>query len=300
MQKRFLAINLVIILFLVGLIFYQVENTSPVLSEKTSKVVITLGEDLTEKQKQEVMKTFDKWKNNKNVRIITVSNAEERKYLEGKIDDKLIGTKAISSSYCELLNGTAGLDIETEKITAITPFMYANALTTAGVEDARLLVIAPFEVSGTAALTGIIKAFETATGKELDENAKKTAYQELSETYKLSDKYGQSSAENMIHDIKRQIIDRDVTSPEQIKPIIIEISNHYNIELTSAEIDRIMLLMQKYQNIKLDTGKIDEQLNNISRSLAEIKGVANKSLSVIEKIIDFFKNMIAELRNMFG
>ena len=47
--------------------------------------------------------------------------------------------------------------------------MYKNALATAGVTDANIIVAGPFQLSGTAALVGIFKAYEEMTGDNLDE-----------------------------------------------------------------------------------------------------------------------------------
>lgn len=297
MGKRSLGIILALIM-LIGVIYYDSQTLNTGISREEPKVVITFGADLTEAQKSQLMKTFEKWKKRKNAHIIKVSNQEERQYLEGKIEENLIGTRAISSAYLELMDGTEGIEIETENITAITPFMYVNALTTAGVEDARVIVAAPFEVSGTAALTGIIKAFETARAEKLPNNAKETAYQELTETYKLSHKYGKKNTENMIYDIKREVIEKDLVSTTEIKAVIIEISNHYNINLNESEIERIILLMQGYKNIKLDTGKIEEQLKNVTRNLAEVQGVTNITARFLEQIANFFKNLALQLENI--
>src|SRR5690606_15501204 len=124
-------------------------------------------------------------------------------------------------------------------------------------------------------LTGIIKAFETVSIEKLDTTAKETAYEELAETYKLSSKYGQKNTQHMIYEIKRRVIEKEAVSEEEIRPIIIEISNHYSIDLTEEEIDRIIQLMKKYRHIKMDTGKIDEQLQNLTRNLAEVQGAVN-------------------------
>ena len=67
------------------------------------------------------MKVFEKWSKGKDVRFITVSNEEERQYLQGKVDDKLIGSRPISSTYLELLSGTSGIKVRTGNINAITP-----------------------------------------------------------------------------------------------------------------------------------------------------------------------------------
>ena len=71
---------------------------------KSGQAVISLGQDLTQSQKNDIMSLFGTEGDLSNIRIVTVTNAEERKYLQGKIDEKLIGTRAIS---CALVIGTA-------------------------------------------------------------------------------------------------------------------------------------------------------------------------------------------------
>lgn len=44
--------------------------------------------------------------------------------------------------------------------------MYKNALTTAGITDADIIVAGPKPISGTAALVGIFEAYEAMTGKQ--------------------------------------------------------------------------------------------------------------------------------------
>ena len=94
------------------------------------------------------------------VKELTVTNAEEREYLKGLVDESLIGTKSISCVYIEALSEGKGLDVTVKNITWCTPDMYMNAMVTAGITDANVRIVAPFNVSGTAALTGIYKAYE--------------------------------------------------------------------------------------------------------------------------------------------
>ena len=56
--------------------------------------------------------------------------------------------------------------------------------------DAKLTVTAPFDVSGTAALTGVYKAYEDITGTKLDETAKAVSSQELATTAELAQAIG--------------------------------------------------------------------------------------------------------------
>ena len=118
---------------------------------------------------------------------ITVTNENERQYLEGLVDDKKIGHKAISCVYITILDDGSGLNVSTKNINWCTEQMYKNALTTAGITDADVKVTAPFEVSGTAALTGIYKAYEDITGNSLSSLAKMVGAEELIVTGQLAE-----------------------------------------------------------------------------------------------------------------
>ena len=61
---------------------------------------------------------------------------------------------------------------------------------TAGIEDADITVAGPFSISGTAALVGAIKAYETMTGEEIDDENLDAANDELVLTGKLVEDIG--------------------------------------------------------------------------------------------------------------
>ena len=145
---------------------------------------VVLGADLNEEQIAKVYLSFGFPRGE--VPELRLSNAEERAALSGYVADAVIGTKAISCVYLELLPQGSGMDVKSENISWCTPDMYTNALTTGGIADARVKVAAPFSVSGTAALAGIYKAYEDMTGKKLDELAKDVSTQELTITGELA------------------------------------------------------------------------------------------------------------------
>ena len=101
---------------------------------------------------------------------IYVTNQEEHKYLGSYISKAKIGTKALSSSKITIGEENSGLNVTTHNINWVSEQMYVNAMTTAGVKDADVYVTAPFTVSGTAALTGILKAYETTTQVKIPRN----------------------------------------------------------------------------------------------------------------------------------
>lgn len=144
------------------------------------ETVVTLGKDLTGTQRDQILKEMGVSENADTVTIIDVTNEEEHQYLGKYLGADVIGRRAISSAKIVLTSSGEGISVKTNKITTITPSMYANAAITAGIKDADIYVTAPFEVSGTAGLTGIIKAFEAATGEKIDENKNKWLTKKLS------------------------------------------------------------------------------------------------------------------------
>jgi uncharacterized protein YpuA (DUF1002 family) len=254
-----------------------------------------LGQDLTEAQKNQVTSFFESKGNLAKVRYVTVTNQEERKYLQGKIDESLIGTKAIS---CAMVTGAAkgeGIGVQTHNINGVTPFMYANAATTAGIEDVQINVTAPVEVSGTAALTGIIKAFETATGNKISETAKEIANQEVAESSKLGQKIGQDKAGKIIYEVKRQVVEKKVTDPEEIRRIIIQVSGDLNVKLSEDDINRIVALMQNINNLNINVSKLNQQLDKLQKGIEEVSTQTAQAKGFLQRIADFIRNLIQSL-----
>ena len=294
MRKNILVLIIAVLVFS-GLI-YGKDKISQTASDNTGEqIVISLGQDLTAVQRDEVLNYFARTINTQNTRIITVSNQEERKYLEGKIDSKIIGTRAISSACVSLSDNAQGITIKTNNISWVSPFMYANALNTAGVNDARVLVTAPFEVSGTAALTGIIKAFESAAGTQLSEAAKETAHQEVAETSKLGQKIGQDKAGKIIYEVKRQVIEKNISDPEEIRRIIIQVSADLNVKISAEDTKRIIDLMQNLNSLNLNISKLNQQLDKLQKGFEDIKGDTEQARGIIQKIIDFIKQLLQSL-----
>lgn len=290
-MRKSILVYIIVLILAAGGVYYRDQVRSTAISN-TSSAVISLGQDLNQSQQKEVITFLEKNGATAKVRYITVSNAEERKYLSGVVDESVIGTRAISSAYCEVETAGTGINVITHNITWVTPLMYANALTTAGVNDARVIVAAPFEVSGTAGLTGIIKAFESATGERLSENAKQTANQEVAETSKLGQKIGKDKAETFIYEVKRQVIEKKASTPEEIRRIILDVSAKLDIELTTGDVDRLTDLMQKITQLNINVNKVNEQLKTWRQELDKVKGNTREAVGILRQIIDFIRSLI--------
>lgn len=117
----------------------------PALAVDAGEARAVIGANLTEEQISAVYSNFGVKRGD--VTELRVTNADERKYLEGYVEDSVIGTNSISCVYIEVLEEGEGLDVTTSNINWCTSQMYVSALATAGITDAKIIVAAPFEVS---------------------------------------------------------------------------------------------------------------------------------------------------------
>ena len=135
-----------------------------------SSKVVTIGVNNSPEQRQTILNYFGVKEDE--VQIITVNNQEERAYLGNVATEEQLGTKTYSCAYVEPTAEGSGINVKTANITWVTSSMVASTLSTAGLTGANCVIAAVFPVSGTGALTGVMKAFESATGEKLDENKK--------------------------------------------------------------------------------------------------------------------------------
>ncbi|MGI5902526.1 MAG: DUF1002 domain-containing protein [Desulfitobacteriia bacterium] len=256
--------------------------------------VVSLGVDLTQEQRKEILKEFDVTEDE--VNIIEVSIQDVKKYLENA-SSKEIGTKAYSSAYVKLMPKGKGLFVDIHNVSLVTEEMYANAMATAGVKDAEVKVAAPFKVTGTTALTGIMMAFEEATGQKLNEDAKKTANQELKVTQDISEHLGKEKATELIQKVKTEILSQKIKNPEDMRKVIIDIADELGIKLSEEQIDQILKLMEKISKLDINVDSILNQLDKIGKNLEIVKNTIEENKGVLQKIIDA---ILSWLRNIFG
>ena len=260
-----------------------------------SDTVVTLGKNLDDAQRKQILGIFKVDENE--VKILEVNNQEERKYLEGLATEEQLGKITMSSAYVELLEEGSGIEVETYNISWVTKEMYANALVTAGVKNAKVIAAAPFPVSGTGALTGILKAFEQATGETISEDQKKVANEEVVRVGELGEEVGKDKASELIKEVKEKIIEKGVKDPEEIKKIIIEIAAKLDITLKTEQIEKIGGLMEKISNLDLNTETIKEQLKDIGKKLDDTIKNNEEVRGWFQKILDAIKNFFNSIFN---
>ena len=239
--------------------------------------VVTIGADLNAQQRQMMLDYFGVSENE--AMIINVTNSEERKYLQGVATDAQLGRRTISCAYVEPTAGKDGINVKTANLTWVTSSMIASTLTTAGLTSANVIAAAPYAVSGTGALTGVVKAFEDASGEKLDETKKELANEELVTTGDLGDEIGQDKAAGVVNDVKNEVIKEGTSDTTQIADIINNVTNNYNVTLTPEQIRALTSLMEKI-------GAQNYNYNDIKVTLENVKFNINENLSAIGENVD--------------
>lgn len=226
-----------------------------------SSKVVTLGANLTDEQKETMYEYFGTSANE--VETITVTNADEREYLEGIASEEQIGTRTYSCSYVEPTS-SGGIQVTTANLTYVTSSMISSTLLTSGVENCNVVAASPIEVSGTGALTGIMMAYETASGEELDDGQKAAATEELVTTSELADEYGDKTATGLINDVKEQVIEDDISDASEIEDIVDDAADTYNITLTEDQMEKITSLMETISQYDYDVNALKDTLDNLN------------------------------------
>ena len=272
----------------------MLSSMSLALADSSSSRV-AIGSDLNEEQINQVYKSFRI--NRGEVTELTVTNNDERAYLSKSVDASMIGTKAISCIFIEALNEGSGLNVSTSNISWCTPDTYRNALTTAGITDANVTITAPFSVSGTAALTGIYMAYESITGKKLDETAKQVGSEELAVSSELANEIGDEDTSAIVNDLKAILDQTRNMSDEELRGTIESIASDYNQNLTEEQIQKLIDLVRSLE--KLDTNALMERVNSVKDALHHLSDVQNTAHNFTEKlksfvatIVEFFQGLI--------
>ena len=260
---------------------------------------IAFGADLKADEKSTVMKLLGVEESELgNYKVVEITNQDEHDYLDEYMSADVIGTRALSSVLVVKQEEDHGIGVETHNISYCTSGMYCNALVTAGINDAEVVVAGPFDISGTSALVGAMKAYGVMTGKEISKDTMDTATNELVATGELAEEIGSAEdAEKFIAAIKSRVVEKDLKSAEDISEAVEEIASDMDISISEDQKEKITKLMQKISELDLDIDQLKEQASAVYDKLSEL---ASDSDSFLGKIAAFFKNLFQAIADFFA
>lgn len=254
-----------------------------------------LGANLDENQIENIYKVFGIKRGD--VKELRVSIDQERKYLEGLVDSAKMGSRSYSSIYIETLPEGSGIEVETHNIDWCSKEMYISALTTAGVEDCKVIVAAPFNVSGTAALTGVYLAYEDMSGEEMDELAKQIGAEELTVTAELAEKLGAIDSVEIVNELKLILDETRNMTDEELRAEIIKIADRLGVTLTDSQIDKLISLCRSLE--KMDPDELKEKVDSVKESIQKMAAAKEKIQNFSEKFSEKFKNIFNAVSEAF-
>lgn len=273
-----------------------------VVIAEEDKPYLALGADLTEAQKSQVLQLMgvnpdDIGKYD----LVTVKNEEEHQYLDSYLDASTIGTRALSSVVIVKRDKGDGIHISTKNISYCTIGMYKNALATAGLEDADVIVAAPFPISGTAALIGAMKAYANMEDSKVDKESLDAAMNEIVVTGELSENLGdKEQSEQLIAYVKKKVLEDGLDTANEIQDVISEACDKFEVSLTDENKERIVSLMEKIGSLDIDVDSLLKQAGAIYDSLADMEeetgffaGIAAFFKKIAQAIISFIQGIFS-------
>ena len=271
------------------------ENNDNVEIKKDDKPYLALGADLSDDQKNTVLSLMGiDPANLANYNVTYVTNAQEHQYLDSYVDSSKIGSKSWSSVVIVKRKKGNGLNISTNNITYCTVGMYKNALTTAGITDADIIVAGPKPISGTAALVGIFEAYEAMTGEAVQDNVVDAALNELVVTGELEASIQgltDQEVEEFIAYIKSLIAEKGLTDEKSINEAIDEACDKYGVTLSDDERQKIVDLLLKITSLGIDLSGLVDYAASLYNSFKN----GGSSSGIMASIGNFFGNIFSAI-----
>lgn len=262
--------------------------------------ILALGSDLTDAQEAALRKYFNA-PDGTNTIYVTDEVIIKQLGLDPNDPANYAGG-CYSSSYVKLLDDNSGINVKATNLTEVTESMLMNALITSGITAADVKVSSPFKVTGTSALSGILAGVEEVGGFEISLKQKETAQKEIETTVEVGDEIGSEEASTIINDIKTEVIKEQPKTEEEIKKIVENITNQYNVNISINAKDSIVNLMSHVNDLGLDYSELKSSLkeasNKLSNNLKEL-GIKLKEEGFFEKIKNWFVDLWDKFINLF-
>ncbi len=235
-------------------------------------------------------------------KTVEITNQEEHDYLGDYIAASVIGKRALSSVMIVKTEEGSGIDVETKNISYCTSSMYCNALATAGLKDASVTVVGPFNISGTSALVGAMKAYAEMTDQEISEDIMDAATDELVTTAELADSVGdKAKAAELIAAVKEKVFSQNDASSQDIRDAVESSARALNLDISEKDVENIVDMMEKVSKVDVDVDAIRSQAKDIYDKLKD-SGIDFSQVDtggLLEKVGSFFADIFQAIADFF-
>jgi uncharacterized protein YpuA (DUF1002 family) len=261
-----------------------------------SDVYVSFGADLSDSEKATVLDLMGITESDlDNYKVGEITNEDEKNYLGDYLDASVIGSRALSSVIVVVGNEGDGIDVETKNISYCTSGMYTNALITAGIEDADVIVAGPFEITGTAALVGAMKAYSELTGEDISEESMDAAVNELVVTSEIAEDVDSEDIEQLMAFVKTKVVEEGLNNDEAISEAIDEGASQLGITISDDEKQSIISVMKKIGGLDLDLNSMKEQAKDLYNKLEDMGIDKEQAKNFFQKVIDALQNFFSSI-----
>ena len=151
----------------------------------------------------------------------------------------------------------------------------------------------------TAALAGILKAYESAAGTELSAAAKAAAGSEMVLTGDLADIIGSDQAVELIAMVKQAIADYNLTDFDTLRPYVVEGARQLGVDLTDEQIDQITDLGVRIAQLDLDPEQLAGQLQGLVNNFQRLQNLSEQASGLWSRIESAFQGFWSWLTGLF-
>ncbi|WP_033543583.1 DUF1002 domain-containing protein [Planococcus sp. CAU13] len=294
MRKLIATIAMVLI---VSMILPSFTMANVGINEKFGVPIVVYGGNLSEAEKASVSESLSV-EEEAEVEEIEVTGEDLVTYIK----DGDARARMFSSAKITRKDEGEGLVIQIvtpDNITQVTTEMYANAMLTAGIENASVEVAAPKPVTGHSALVGIYKAYEV-NGEQLDPERTDVANDELEVATELAENVDEAKVSELLTEIKKQIAETNPASREDVEKIVEEQLSKLQIELSPEDRKLLTDLMDRIRQLDIDFSKWSTQLEDLSKTIEDkIGGIVNDE-GFWNSVKEFFRNLANSVRSWFN
>lgn len=275
-------------------------NDEESINEKFGLPIVVYGAALSDSQKAEVRDLLE-IKDTSKVTEITVTGEDLVYYIDGDKNSNMYSSAKITRK--DKGEGLVINQVTPENITEVTSEMYANALLTAGIEDAIVDVASPVKVSGHSALVGIYKAYDEGKGTELNQERTEVANEELTLATDLAKKEGldEDKVSELLTEIKKEIAEQKPATKEELEQLIDEKLQTLNVQLSAEDRQLLIDLFEKMRNLNINFDNVQSQLEDLSKDIQNrIENAISENKGFLDTIANFFKSFIDSLKSLFS
>ena len=263
-------------------------------SEKTgdNSVAVTYGETTyyNENYKSIVDNYFKSNSNadlkNANETIITANDVNK---ISADISQRTYNSNQILS--CAMVdlssNNDINIDVDKSKITTVTPSMYKSALKSSGITKGNVIVTSPTTATGESALAGVMKSYETATGKEIPEDLKNAANKEIYAQSQVVNDTNASADDvaKLVEEVKDEVAKENTTDHNTIITIINNVASNNNIQISDNDINILADSVQDTQEVKDQAVEYQSQISDYINS-SEAQSIMGRIWNIINTFIN--------------